>query len=436
MYCLRWWIPLFLLPFPLAPPSFLILFIIAYVFHTRPCAYCAVIIVGLFISSCYWYLDLVPADAVLGGQGQQQEQQQQGVLNASAGGAADLGLLSGSGADEILASSGAAAAATLAQQVAMLATSLLTSGVKVRFESWRQKPVRLRSEGSGSGSGIAEPGSVGEQDSKTPEGGTPSTVSEQDASSIVWANIIHPLRRRDPTSSQSQSVEQSASSSAQEGNGGSVSGGVESSTSFAYTPDQQNLLARCPGSGRCWLDLSLMATHGLFSASPSYRLPRGGCRSMDGASSSVSGEGAQSPSSSAFPTLQELLEDAKRQIEEERAYQEDLQRKIDEEQAEVTEVVVAAEKEEAAVAAAEAAAAATDPAPSSSSSDKTRPVSRSKEDLKREERQSWARRLRSRSRKPAFRKADPEVDGEHARGTYWIGVPGTAVGAFFDFTLR
>ncbi|KAE8219832.1 hypothetical protein CF319_g6549 [Tilletia indica] len=438
MYCLRWWIPLFLLPFPLAPPSFLILFIIAYVFHTRPCAYCAVIIVGLFISSCYWYLDLVPADAVLGGLGQGH---QQGVVNASAsaasaGGAADLGLLSGSGADEILASSGAA---TLAQQVAMLATSLLTSGVKAPFESWRQKPVRLRSEESGNG--ILEPGSVGEQDSTASEGGTQSSASEQDASSSVWQNIIQPLRRRDSTSSQSHSIEQSASSSAQEGNGGSVSGGAESSTSFAYTPDQQNLLARCPGSGRCWLDLSLMATHGLFSPSPSYRLPRGGCRSMDGASSSVSGEGAQSPSSSAFPTLQELLEDAKRQIEEERAYQEDLQRKIDEEQAEVTEVVVAAEKEEAAVAAAEAAAAAAasvDPAPpsSSSSSDKSRPVSRSKEDLKREERQSWARRLRSRSRKPAFRKADPEVDGEHARGTYWIGVPGTAVGAFFDFTLR
>lgn len=75
MYCLRWWLPIFLLPFPAAPPLFLLLFIISYALQTRPwyvCTwhspadldsiYCGVIIAGLFTTSCYWYLPTKPVD--------------------------------------------------------------------------------------------------------------------------------------------------------------------------------------------------------------------------------------------------------------------------------------------------------------------------------------------------------------------------------------
>lgn len=36
MYCLRWWLPIFLLPFPAASPLFLALFLISYTLQTRP----------------------------------------------------------------------------------------------------------------------------------------------------------------------------------------------------------------------------------------------------------------------------------------------------------------------------------------------------------------------------------------------------------------
>lgn len=36
MYCLRWWLPVFLLPVPAAPPAFLFLFLLSYTLHTRP----------------------------------------------------------------------------------------------------------------------------------------------------------------------------------------------------------------------------------------------------------------------------------------------------------------------------------------------------------------------------------------------------------------
>ncbi|KDN52896.1 hypothetical protein K437DRAFT_292788 [Tilletiaria anomala UBC 951] len=54
MYCLRWWVPIFLLPFPSAPPVVLVFFLTAYGYQTRPCIYCAAILVGLFFSTCYW----------------------------------------------------------------------------------------------------------------------------------------------------------------------------------------------------------------------------------------------------------------------------------------------------------------------------------------------------------------------------------------------
>ncbi|PWN49764.1 hypothetical protein IE53DRAFT_387996 [Violaceomyces palustris] len=55
MYCLRWWIPLFLLPFPSTTPFLLTLFLLSYSLHTKPCVYCSFILVGLFASSTYWY---------------------------------------------------------------------------------------------------------------------------------------------------------------------------------------------------------------------------------------------------------------------------------------------------------------------------------------------------------------------------------------------
>lgn len=55
MYCLRWWIPLFLLPFPKTSPLFLILFLVSFAMHTQPCMYCALILTGLFSTSSNWY---------------------------------------------------------------------------------------------------------------------------------------------------------------------------------------------------------------------------------------------------------------------------------------------------------------------------------------------------------------------------------------------
>ncbi|SJX62226.1 uncharacterized protein SRS1_13073 [Sporisorium reilianum f. sp. reilianum] len=55
MYCLRWWIPLFLLPFPKTSPLFLILFLFSFTLHSQPCMYCALILTGLFTTSSNWY---------------------------------------------------------------------------------------------------------------------------------------------------------------------------------------------------------------------------------------------------------------------------------------------------------------------------------------------------------------------------------------------
>ncbi|PWZ02126.1 hypothetical protein BCV70DRAFT_198405 [Testicularia cyperi] len=55
MYCLRWWIPLFLFPFPKTSPLFLILFVLSFTIHSKPCIYCALIITGLFATSANWY---------------------------------------------------------------------------------------------------------------------------------------------------------------------------------------------------------------------------------------------------------------------------------------------------------------------------------------------------------------------------------------------
>lgn len=55
MYCLRWWIPLFLLPFPKTSPLFLVLFLFSFALHSQPCMYCALILTGLFSTSSNWY---------------------------------------------------------------------------------------------------------------------------------------------------------------------------------------------------------------------------------------------------------------------------------------------------------------------------------------------------------------------------------------------
>ncbi|WFD30739.1 hypothetical protein MSPP1_001763 [Malassezia sp. CBS 17886] len=70
MYCLRWWLPVFLLPFPAAPPLLLFLFIVSYALQTRPwCVarpaadpsiYCSAILIGLFVTSCYWHTPSEP----------------------------------------------------------------------------------------------------------------------------------------------------------------------------------------------------------------------------------------------------------------------------------------------------------------------------------------------------------------------------------------
>ncbi|KAH9927497.1 uncharacterized protein BXZ73DRAFT_102630 [Epithele typhae] len=54
MWCTRWYLPLVLLPIPIAPPYFLCLFIFSATMHARPCFYCMVLLFAMFISSCYW----------------------------------------------------------------------------------------------------------------------------------------------------------------------------------------------------------------------------------------------------------------------------------------------------------------------------------------------------------------------------------------------
>ncbi|CAO1620316.1 unnamed protein product [Sympodiomycopsis kandeliae] len=54
MNCLSWWLPLFILPLPICPPELFALFVITYTWKTKPCSYCAIVLIGLFFSTCYW----------------------------------------------------------------------------------------------------------------------------------------------------------------------------------------------------------------------------------------------------------------------------------------------------------------------------------------------------------------------------------------------
>ncbi|KDQ54822.1 hypothetical protein JAAARDRAFT_71624 [Jaapia argillacea MUCL 33604] len=54
MLCTRWFLPLLILPVPIATPYFLVLFLVSLTFHARPCFYCVSLLAALFVSSCYW----------------------------------------------------------------------------------------------------------------------------------------------------------------------------------------------------------------------------------------------------------------------------------------------------------------------------------------------------------------------------------------------
>ncbi|KAI9671159.1 MAG: hypothetical protein M1817_003666 [Caeruleum heppii] len=53
MFCLRSWLPLLFIPTN-ASPFFIILFFTSTYFLNRPCVYCSLLLLILFISSCYW----------------------------------------------------------------------------------------------------------------------------------------------------------------------------------------------------------------------------------------------------------------------------------------------------------------------------------------------------------------------------------------------
>lgn len=53
MFCLRSWLPLLFIPTN-ASPLFLISFFILTYLLNRPCVYCSILLLILFISSCYW----------------------------------------------------------------------------------------------------------------------------------------------------------------------------------------------------------------------------------------------------------------------------------------------------------------------------------------------------------------------------------------------
>ncbi|KAL6901190.1 bladder cancer-related protein BC10 domain-containing protein [Trichoderma evansii] len=53
MFCLRSWLPLLFIPTN-ASPAFILLFFICTYFLNRPCVYCSVLLLILFLTSCNW----------------------------------------------------------------------------------------------------------------------------------------------------------------------------------------------------------------------------------------------------------------------------------------------------------------------------------------------------------------------------------------------
>ncbi|KAK8087085.1 hypothetical protein PG994_002059 [Apiospora phragmitis] len=53
MFCLRSWLPLLFIPTN-ASPAFIFLFFVCTYFLNRPCVYCSVLLLILFVTSCHW----------------------------------------------------------------------------------------------------------------------------------------------------------------------------------------------------------------------------------------------------------------------------------------------------------------------------------------------------------------------------------------------
>ncbi|ODA75800.1 hypothetical protein RJ55_08672 [Drechmeria coniospora] len=53
MFCLRSWLPLLFIPTN-ASPAFILLFFVCTYFLNRPCVYCSVLLIILFLTSCNW----------------------------------------------------------------------------------------------------------------------------------------------------------------------------------------------------------------------------------------------------------------------------------------------------------------------------------------------------------------------------------------------
>ncbi|KAJ4144399.1 hypothetical protein LMH87_003283 [Akanthomyces muscarius] len=53
MFCLRSWLPLLFIPTN-ASPAFIFLFFICTYFLHRPCVYCSILLIILFLTSCNW----------------------------------------------------------------------------------------------------------------------------------------------------------------------------------------------------------------------------------------------------------------------------------------------------------------------------------------------------------------------------------------------
>jgi len=53
MFCLRSWLPVLFIPTN-ASPAFIFMFFVSTYFLNRPCVYCSLLLLILFISSCYW----------------------------------------------------------------------------------------------------------------------------------------------------------------------------------------------------------------------------------------------------------------------------------------------------------------------------------------------------------------------------------------------
>ena len=52
MYCLQWFLPLVLLSRPVAPPVFLLTYLLSMALHHRPCVTCTAAFAGVFLAAC------------------------------------------------------------------------------------------------------------------------------------------------------------------------------------------------------------------------------------------------------------------------------------------------------------------------------------------------------------------------------------------------